>query len=179
MQTIAFKVKPDTDLYKNYFSQKKEKAFFNKLARTFLEEHIPEFKMYGLTDRLTVGLSEENARKYQGQLMKGVRYFDGEPLHQFKRSSELDKLWCKQVCARVNGEALYANLWWFMDFCDNGCFKGSYAMWDDKEGNVYGLIEAKDEYSNLSVPDTVERIKISEYYANAERVYPEAMEDAK
>ena len=52
-------------------------------------------------------------------------------------------------------------------------------MWDDKEGNVYGLIEAKDEYSNLSVPDTVERIKISEYYANAERVYPEAMEDAK
>ena len=113
MQTIAFKVKPDTDLYKNYFSQKKEKAFFNKLARTFLEEHIPEFKMYGLTDRLTVGLSEENARKYQGQLMKGVRYFDGEPLYQFKRSSELDKLWCKQVCARVNGEALYANLWWF------------------------------------------------------------------
>ena len=84
MQTIAFKVKPDTDLYKNYFSQKKEKAFFNKLARTFLEEHIPEFKMYGLTDRLTVGLSEENARKYQGQLMKGVRYFDGEPLYQFK-----------------------------------------------------------------------------------------------
>ena len=111
--------------------------------------------------------------------MKGVRYFDGEPLYQFKRSSELDKLWYKQVCARVNGEALYANLWWFMDFCDNGCFKGSYAMWDDKEGNVYGLIETKDEYSILSVPDTVERIKISEYYAVIERVYPEEMEDAK
>lgn len=27
MQTIAFKVKPDTNLYKNYFAQKKEKAF--------------------------------------------------------------------------------------------------------------------------------------------------------
>ena len=26
MQTIAFKVKPDTNMYKNYFAQKKEKA---------------------------------------------------------------------------------------------------------------------------------------------------------
>lgn len=173
MQTIAFKVKSDTDLYKNYFAQKSEKAHFDILAQAFLKEYIPEFTMYALGDRLVVGMSEEDAKTYRSQLLKSVRYFDGKPLYQFKHSSAIGKLWSEQVCEKVDREALYANFWWPSVFYDSGSFKGAYALWDDKEGNVYGLVEAKDEWTHLVVPDTVERIKLSEYYEIAERVYPE------
>ena len=173
MQTIAFKVKPNTDLYNNYFRQKTEKEIFGKLAEAFMNEHFPNAQVFALADRLTVGLSEEEAKEYRDQLMKDVRYYDGKALYQFKRSSPLDKLWVEQVCKKVNGNNLNANFWWPSAFYDSGCFKGSTAMWDDKKGNVYGLVETSDEWTHLVVPDTVERIKLSEYYAIAEQAYPE------
>ena len=173
METIAFKVKKGSKLYQDYFLEKKEKTFFQKLAGKFFDEHFPEAKVFALTDRLTVGLSEEDAKKYRGQLMKDVTYSHGTPLYQFKRSSPLDKLWVEQVCKRVNGNALHANFWWVLEFSKSGLFKGSKTMWDDKKGNVYGLIETSDSWTHLTVPDMVERIKLSDYYAVAESVYPE------
>ena len=72
MQTIAFKVKPNTDLYNNYFRQKTEKEIFGKLAEAFMNEHFPNAQVFALADRLTVGLSEEEAKEYANSLIQRI-----------------------------------------------------------------------------------------------------------
>lgn len=157
MQSITFKVKPDSELYKNYFISKKERIFFKKLAISFIEMHIPEATSIDCNERLTVALSVTDKEKYANQLTKSVKRYNGKILHQFRKNSVLNHLWEKQVCSRVDWDAIDINNLWFLNFCKDW-FKISYSLWDDDKGNVYGTVETMDDSTKLIVPDDVELI---------------------
>ena len=59
MKVIAFKVKPDSELYRGWFAARQEKERFQNLAREFMERHFGGPKNYVITGKLTVELTEE------------------------------------------------------------------------------------------------------------------------
>ena len=91
MKEVAFRVKPDSELYKNHFKEKEERKKLHEYARTF-------FKKHGFCDnggsyqrqRLSMELTPEEHEKYASQLKK---HPDSNGLYTFKANSAMQNGW--------------------------------------------------------------------------------------
>lgn len=156
MQEVAFRVKPDSELYKNHFKEKEERKKMHEYARAF-------FKKYGFCNKggyyqrqtLSMELTPEEHEKYASQLKK---HPDSNGLYTFKKISAMQKAWENEVCANVDFNKMHINSFWYSRIISSG----SYALWD-KDNELYGLLESK--YGEIELPDYMERISLSQYYA--------------
>lgn len=155
MQEVAFRIKPDSELYKNHFKEKEERKKLHEYARAF-------FKKYGFCNkggyyqrqRLSMELTPEEHEKYASQLKK---HPDSNGLYTFKANSAMQKEWENSVCANVDFNKIHINSFWYSRIISSG----SYALWD-KDNELYGLLESK--YGEIELPDYMERIPLSQYY---------------
>ena len=155
MQEVAFRVKPDSELYKNHFKEKEERKKLHEYARAF-------FKKYGFCNkggyyqrqRLSMELTPEEHEKYASQLKK---HPDSNGLYTFKKNSAMQKEWENSVCANVDFNKIHINFFWYSRIISSG----SYALWD-KDNELYGILESK--YGEIELPDYMERIPLSQYY---------------
>ena len=166
---IAFKVKPDSQMYKNFFIQKEEETKFLALAFRFMDKYFDKesghsFKM---TPQLSMSMSVEEYEKFKPQLLKKVDASGARTIWTFKQKSDMNKKWQDEVCKYISGKRLDANRWWHFSFPGYG--RKSVAMWDDGCGNVYGYYYADSANVNEeALTKDIELIKLSQYYAAKE-----------
>lgn len=172
MKVIAFRVKPDSDLYRDWFAARQEKERFQNLAREFMERHFGGPKNYVITGKLTVELTEEDRERYAGQLIKGTETYDGRTFSKFRSASELQRLWKQEVCDKASLQTIYGTAIWNWDFIKGGG-KVTREMWVDSDGSLYGLVDGEEYGTELVVPDYVEPMNRSEYYALVEKEFGE------
>lgn len=158
----AFIVKPDSKLYKDYFTERKEKQKFHELALDFSKKfNFSEGRKYCINERLMIELTEEEYSQYKHQLLKDKR----EGLYVFKKNSDMQKAWEINVVSQCNMNDIYLISFWCYDFITVGSC--SYSLWND-EATLYCYVRSKNE--ELNIPDYVEEIKLSEYYAKIEEM---------
>jgi hypothetical protein len=156
----AFRVSPTSTLYQQYFLADAQKIRFHALARTFFAKHgFPlegPYTGYYMNENLCMQLSPEEREKYATQLKKLV---DANEICYFKKNSKLNKAWQEEVVALCDLKQLDATWCWYFPYIN----KGKYSLWHaDRE--LYGYL--MDEHkTTLDLPDWMERIKMSEYYA--------------
>lgn len=172
MQVIAFKVKPDSELYRDYFASREEKERFKELAHSFMVRHFGADKNYVITGKLTVELTDEDCERYSKQLIKGTESYDGRTFHEFRSASELQRLWKEEVCDKASLQTVYGTAAWHWDFIKGGG-KVTFEMWADSDGNLYGLVDGEASGTELVAPDYVEPMSRSEYYALVEKEFEE------
>ena len=163
MAEAGFRVKKDTDFYKNYFQAKEEKKKWRKLAKSFfidcgLEDRNRNFY---LTTYLAVNLNSEERKIFENQLRTTT---DKNGLWRFKAKSKMQKDWNKKVVSKVNLELIVDIELWFWNFAT----VGNYALWDYK-GEIYGYL--MDKYKDkIELADYMAQIKLSEYYTIIEEI---------
>ena len=170
MAEYAFKVKKDSKIYADYFTQKNEEDKCHDLAREFFFAHFDNSKrQFRMEKNLMCSLSKEEVEKYRDQLKKSTL---GESVKGFLARAPMNKLWQKEVYGNIDPNKLKANYVWWSEFLSvMGILGGiEYSMWDNGEGEVYGLLISKYPPSHPELPDSVEQIKMSEYYGEIERI---------
>lgn len=134
MKVIAFRVKPDSELYRAWFAAQAAKEQFRELAREFMDRHFGGPKNYVITGKLTVELTEEDRERYAGQLIKGTETYDGRTFSKFRSASELQRLWKQEVCDKASLHTIYGTAAGYWDFIKGGS-KVTCEMWVDSDGS--------------------------------------------
>lgn len=166
---IAFKVKPGSQMYKNFFIQEEEETKFLALAFRFIDKYFGKEcdHSFKIAPQLSVSMSSEEHEKFKPQLLKKVDVSGTRTIWTFRQKSDMNKKWQDEVCKHISEKRLYANRWWHFDFPGYG--RKSVAMWDDGCGNVYGYYYAENANINEeALPKDIELIKLSQYYAAIE-----------
>ena len=157
---IAFRVKRDSEFYKQYFEAKEEREKLKGLARPFFEKHGIDGRFYQ-SETLSVKLTREQRDKFEGQIRKNP---DSKGFYFFKVKSPIEKEWEETVTNHIDFNRLeQVDLWWL-----GHIMQGTYNLWD-ADGEIFGFLCNKlDEKFK---PDAfMEEIKLSEYYAVIERI---------
>lgn len=157
---IAFRVKRDSEFYKQYFEAKDERNKFKELAYPFFEKHGIDGRFYQ-SKTLGVKITREQREKFADQIRKNP---DRNGFYSFKVKSVIEKEWEETVTNHIDFERLeLVDLWWF------GIInQGSYNLWD-ADGEIYGFLSTKQEMS-FEPASFMEEIKLSEYYTVIERL---------
>lgn len=157
---IAFRVKRDSEFYKQYFEAKDERNKFKGLAYPFFEKHGIDGRFYQ-SKTLAVKITREDRNKFDGQIKKNP---DRNGFYSFYAKSQIEKEWEETVTNNIDFERLeLVDLWWF------GCIdQGSYNLWDT-DGEIYGFLSTKQE-KKFEPESFMEEIKLSEYYTVIERL---------
>ena len=157
---IAFRVKRDSEFYKQYFDAREELKKFKDLAYPFFEKHGIDGRFYQ-SKYLGVKITREQREKFADQLRKNP---DSQGFYHFKVKSPIEKEWEETVTNHIDFERLeQVDLWWL-----NSISQGSYNLWD-ADGQIYGFLCTKQE--KVFEPEAfMEEIKLSEYYAVIERL---------
>lgn len=166
---IAFKVKPGSQMHKNFFIQEEEETKFLALAFRFIDKYFGKEcdHSFKIAPQLSVSMSSEEHEKFKQQLLKKVDVSGTRTIWTFRQKSDMNKKWQDEVCKHISEKRLYANRWWHFDFPGYG--HKSVAMWDDGCGNVYGYYYAENANINEeALPKDIELIKLSQYYAAKE-----------
>lgn len=154
----AFRVIKGSKLYNEYFETHAEKQKMHDLARLFFKKHdlLDDGLSYCLREDLVMQLTPEQQKKYNTQLKKLV---DKNEMYYFKKSSPMYKEWQATVVSGVDLKVLDQMYFWYWPYIS----KGQYALWHYKE-ELYGYLydECKEK---LTLPEYMEPIKMSEYYA--------------
>lgn len=152
---IAFKVKHDSEFYKQYFEAKEEREKLKGLARPFFEKHGIDGRFYQ-AKTLSVNLTREQREKFADQIRKDP---DRNGFFSFKVKSPIEKEWEETVTNHIEFKRLeQCDLWWL-----GHIMRGRHNLWDTN-GEIYGYLES---YQNEDFkPDAfMEEIKLSEYHA--------------
>lgn len=157
---IAFRVKRDSEFYKQYFEAKAEREKLKGLAFPFFEKHGIDGRFYQ-SKTLGVKIPREQRDKFEGQIRKNP---DRNGFYSFKLKSPIEKEWEETVTNRIDFERLEQVDFWWLDHIT----QGSYNLWDE-DGEIYGFLCSKQE-KEFKPGDFMEEIKLSEYYAVIERV---------
>ena len=80
---IAFRVKRDSEFYKQYFEAKEERNKFKELAYPFFEKHGIDGRFYH-SKTLGVKIAREHREKFAGQIRKNA---DRQGFYSFKVKS--------------------------------------------------------------------------------------------
>ena len=171
-QIITFRVRLDSELYRKYFAAQKEKGRFRELALNFMENYLPGNRRYAISSRLTVVLTEEEKTRFAKQLLKIVEVHDGVTYSCFRTTSQLNRAWKEDVCDQCDFSVMHGTLGWWWDFMPLGG-RAAYELWDNYDGDIYGLVDGRPYGTELSAPDYVERIKVSSYDRMVENQYGE------
>lgn len=166
---IAFKVKPGSQMYKNFFIQEEEETKFLALAFRFIDKYFGKEcdHSFKIAPQLSVSMSSEEHEKFKPQLLKKVDVSGTRTIWTFRQKSDMNKKWQDEVCKHISEKRLYANRWWHFDFPGYG--RKSVTMWDDGCGNVYGYYYAENaNIDEEALPKDIELIKLSQYYAAKE-----------
>jgi hypothetical protein len=153
----AFRVAKGSSLYTDYFNSHAEKQKFHDLARAFFDKHnLLQNKGYYQTEFLALQLTEEQREQYSSQLKKLI---DKNNMSYFKKNSPMYKEWKEDVVSKVDMNVLGCTDFWYWPIIS----MGSYALWHTGDA-LYGFLKDVDKDS-LHLPDYMEPIKLSEYYA--------------
>lgn len=174
---IAFKVKPGSQMYENFFIQEEEETKFLALAFRFIDKYFgKEFDhSFKIAPQLSVSMSVEEYEKFKPQLLKKVDVSGTRTIWTFRQKSDMNKKWQDEVCKHISGKRLDANRWWHFDFPGYG--RKSVAMWDDGCGNVYGYYCSELWPDDGVLPSYVTEIKMSAYYLALEETHREEKND--
>ena len=157
---IAFRVKRDSEFYKQYFEAKDERNKFKGLAYPFFEKHGIDGRFYQ-SKMLGVKLTREQREKLADQIRKKP---DRKGFYFFKVKSAIEKEWEETVTNHIDFDRLeLVDLWWF-----GVISQGSYNLWD-ADGEIYGFLSTEQE-KDFEPETFMEEIKLSEYYAVIERL---------
>ena len=157
---IAFKVKHDSEFYRQYFEAKEERQKFKGLAFPFFEKHGIDGRFYQ-SKTLGVKIQREQREKFAGQIRKNP---DRNGFYLFKAKSPVEKEWEEAVTDHIDFERLeQVDLWWLPHIT-----QGSYNLWD-ADGEIYGFLRTKCE-TDFKPEDFMKEIKLSEYYSVIERL---------
>ena len=157
---IAFRVKRDSEFYKQYFEAKAEREKLKGLAFPFFKKHGIDGRFYQ-TKTLGVKIPREQRDKFEGQIRKNP---DRLGFYFFKVKSPIEKEWEESVTNHIDFKRLeQVDFWWLYHIT-----QGSYNLWD-AGGEIYGFLDNKQE-GDFKPENFMEEIKLSEYYAVIERV---------
>lgn len=157
---IAFKVKHDSEFYKQYFEAKEEREKFKRLAYPFFEKHGIEGRFYQ-SKTLGVKITREQQEKFAGQIRKNP---DSKGFYFFKVKSPIEKEWEETVTDHIDfNRAEQCDLWWL-----GHIMRGRYNLWDT-EGEIYGYL-CTEQNEDFKPDSFMEQIKLSEYYSVIERL---------
>ena len=102
---IAFKVKRDSEFYKQYFEAKEERGKFRELARPFFERQGIGGRFYQ-SKALGCELTREQREKFADQIRKNP---DRKGLYSFKVKSAIQKEWEETVTNNIDFLPIYTN----------------------------------------------------------------------
>ncbi len=157
---IAFKVKHDTEFYRQYFDAKEEITRFRSMAVEFFKKHGIDGRYYQ-SRRLGVKLDHADREKFAEHLVKNP---DKYGFFWFKKKSPIAVEWEETVSSKVDFNRMeQVDLWWL-----SFIMRGKYSLWDF-EGDIYGYLEDSCQ-EDITPSDDMIPIKISEYYAVVERI---------
>ena len=171
MYEFAFTVKHDSKIYCDYFTAKAEEDRAKEKAEAFFAKYFGEGpRKYQLSKLLTCTLSEEEYEKYKTQLKQNSMC---RTLKTFLARSTLNKAWQREVYSYVSEDKLNANRfrWAEVDVQAKMSGRITYSLWDNGEGELYGYISCQSmDKPGHELPSMLKQIKLSEYYAEAERL---------
>ena len=162
---IAFRVIPESNMYRNYFAQQNEENKFIQLATEFLNKYFEKDNnhKFSLRSQLTMTLTDAEHEEFKPQLCKKPDTSGRYTLWVFKQKSDINKKWQEEVCKYINGKRLDANRFWAFEFPGYG--RKRSVMWDDCCGNVYGYYSVSDSSATEeNLTEDIERIKLSQYF---------------
>ncbi len=157
---LAFRVKKDSEFYKQYFAAQKEREHFFQLAKAFFDKYDIDGSYYHVEDLEIKFLYEHVRKKFQNQMCVKP---DKKGFYRFKKASAMNKEWRETVTSNVDFKRLNQCELWFLDVL----MTGWHAMWP-LEDEIYGMVES-DWVEEIKPMDYMEPIKRSEYYAAMER----------
>lgn len=161
----AFRVSKAAPLYQIYFLAEAEKNRFHALARDFFAKHDfsteGEYTGYYMNENLCMQLSPEDREKYAAQIKK---YADKNDIYYFKKTAALNKAWKNEVVALCDMQKLDGTWCWYFPYIHTG----KYSLWHDGT-DLYGYLMDEHE-TELKLPDWMEPMKMSEYYAVQEAI---------
>lgn len=170
MSELAFIVEKGSKVYKDYFTQKAEQTLFQKKAKEFFDNHFGNSpRKYRMAKQLTCSLSEEEQAAYTSQLKQDSA---GKELKSFLARSPMNKAWKREVYDCVSDDKLSANEFWWINLSSSlGCAgRMSFSLWDNGNGELYGYFGCQYGIKEINLPDGYRQIKLSEYYAEKERL---------
>ena len=171
MYEFAFIVKHDSQIYCDYFTAKAEEERAREKAEAFFAKYFEKGpRKYQLSKLLTCTLSEEEYETYHSQLKQNSL---GRNLRTFLARSTLNKAWQREVYSYISEEKLNANRFWWAKVDVQAKMSGRifYSLWDNGEGELYGYISCQSmDKPGYGLPSMLKQIKLSEYYAEAERL---------
>lgn len=163
MKEVAFIVKEDSNLYKNYFISENEKIKFKKLAYEFFKKYdlLNSMESYKFDKDLYMSLTNSEKEIYKSQICKNRDYTG---LYKFKHNSDINNKWINEVSSKIDFSALRLNDTWFWDYISNG----KYLMFD-YNNVIYGYL-LDNNHDEIALDDRVKRIKMSEYWKIREEI---------
>lgn len=171
MYEFAFTVKHDSKIYCDYFTAKAEEDRAKEKAEAFFARYFGEGpRKYQLSKLLTCTLSEEEYEKYKTQLKQNSMC---RTLKTFLARSTLNKAWQREVYSYIAEDRLNANQFWWAEVDVQAKMSGriTYSLWDNGQGELYGYISCQSmDKPGHELPSMLKQIKLSEYYAEAERL---------
>lgn len=157
---FAFRVKHDSEFYRQYFDAKEERTHFRTMAVDFFKKYGIDGQYYQ-SRRLGVKLDHAQREKIAEHLVKNP---DKYGFFWFKKKSPIAVEWEETVVANTDFPRIEQCKFWWASFI----MRGKYSLWD-YDGEIYGYLE--DYYEKDITPgDCMIPIKISEYYAVIEDV---------
>lgn len=159
----AFRVTKGSKLYNEYFETHAEKQKMHNLARVFFEKHdlLNEGLSYCLREGLVMQLTNEQREKYASQLKKQT---DVNNMCYFKKASPMYKEWAASVVSSVDMKIIDQMYFWHWPYIN----QGQYTLWHHDE-ELYGFLSDYHK-EKLELPDYMEPLKMSEYYAIKEQI---------
>lgn len=92
---IAFKVKPGSQMYENFFIQEEEESKFLALAFRFIDKYFGKEcdHSFKIAPQLSVSMSSEEHEKFKPQLLKKVDMSGTRTIWTFRQKSDMNKKW--------------------------------------------------------------------------------------
>lgn len=176
MIEVAFKVKANSLLNRDFFRAKKEIAKFDANATAFCEKYFDsnQGRDYDILESLTVSLAPDEREKYAEQICKS-------PIKgrwQFRRGSELQKRWDEEVVSRINWERLRAcDAWWTrFGSCTYGLVRKE--LWENADGVVFGRLKMRyGSAADMARYQDVKIISMREYREEQRKYWEEGDSD--
>lgn len=166
---VAFQFKKGSAFYEAFFAQQNEKKRVRELSIPFIDKHFEKWdkRSYLITERLTLQLTDTEYRRFANQLMKATIVQGHDEFYRFKKNSEMNSLWVKEVFSHVNEDALHGFAYWYLDFKMFGGGRTEILLDGD---NLYGTLIPYCEAEKITIPDWATQIKLSEYYTISEKL---------
>lgn len=176
MIDVAFKVKVNSLLNRDFFRAKKEAAKFETLATAFCEKYFgsTQGRDYEVSESLIVSLTLDEREKYAEQICKS-------PIMghwQFRRGSELQNRWNEEVVFRINWERLRAYDAWWTRF--GSCTYGLVGkeLWENADGAVFGCLKMRyGSAADMARYQDVKIISMREYREEQRKYWEEGDSD--